>query len=479
MLNEEFQQQLNPPSIDFSEVADRFPLLAADPAPAYAHSSDLLPPLPATPAPFDPTSTLSPPKVQLRLPDHMAQEPHGYNEPFLFDSPPVEDRAPAPPYNYYGLDVGLAPNGPPIVAPPQPLGLKNSDVVQVQIVAPAAGTKQRKGKKNADLKTQVAADPEFNGAKGRGWTGDDYLTLARAYCDVKPWLSGHGQIGQSWARVAAHLEANCFCKSVSTQSLKLKMKELLAYKAGSRPDLVKAGSSAAISLAGVLEQVVAGHAEAKGKSDGALASLKKKREREQAEGDYIRQQSMNTLRQRVVVTKAPTVKIYETDDDGPIDVETESDDEGLPANLTLASAKLSRNAAAVDARVPIPATPAPVASSSSTSTVLDNSSGDESDDDKTAKLPLKKDKTRTKRKAIDVDSDSDGPPRKKVNSTKRSRAAARRSSSSTNELLEFMREESARNDRRWTAAQEQRSKTLELFARALLPANVKLVDEEQ
>ncbi|KAJ7788511.1 hypothetical protein B0H14DRAFT_2628255 [Mycena olivaceomarginata] len=88
-----------------------------------------------------------------------------------------------------------------------------------------------KEKKRGRLRKEKENGESDTSTKGKGFTGEDLIVIARAVVDANPWLALHGQKGQIWQQIVNALSAQNFRhKTISAASVQHNAEALVSYK---------------------------------------------------------------------------------------------------------------------------------------------------------------------------------------------------------------------------------------------------------
>ncbi|KAF7334804.1 hypothetical protein MSAN_02367000 [Mycena sanguinolenta] len=303
----------------------------------------------------------------------------------------------------YGIDNSL--RLPPLHSPSLPGnmdGLFNSDEAKRAFLAKRGSEKKpvgrpRKQKENADTST-TPSDSTSNRAQ---YTGDDLIAIARVVVDVNPFIAAYGQKGAAWQQICDKLTENGFRhKSINAATVQHKAEALISYKKdpnGKNKNLSKVigeGTSAAITIAALLECIETQYDESKDKSDEAKAKLKAKQDADREGGEAIRQASMQTLRKRM---RSPSPDTDDDDDDD--DEPTDTEQPAAPSTTATGTARSPDVTAATGTARSPDATSTPTASTqaASSSSSLETIDSDVEDNAKANKKKSKRRRTMDRR----------------------------------------------------------------------------------
>ncbi|KAJ7839282.1 hypothetical protein B0H13DRAFT_2677249 [Mycena leptocephala] len=202
---------------------------------------------------------------------------------------------PPSPFNLDDPHFGLTPDRKRVVDDETRRLIGNSGAVKEK------GRKTKKNQENPD----VAADGSTKVGKSV-YTGDDLIAIARASVDINPWIAPHGRKGPAWDAALALLvnQKGFRHPNMTASTLQHKAEAMVSFKKdphGKNKNLANVigdGTSAAITIAALLERMETQYDEAKDKTDDAKAILKKKNDTDREGGEAIRQASMRAMRRK-------------------------------------------------------------------------------------------------------------------------------------------------------------------------------------
>ncbi|KAJ7800122.1 hypothetical protein B0H14DRAFT_3786418 [Mycena olivaceomarginata] len=185
-------------------------------------------------------------------------------------------------------------------------------------------TRRAIGNSGADKENPVAAADESSRAGKSKFNGNDLIGFARAAVDCNPWLAAHGKKGAAWEETleCAAQQKDFRHPNMNATTLQHKCEAMINFKKdpkGKNKNLAKVigvGTSAAITIAALLERMETQYDEAKDKSDDAKAVIKKKNDTDREGGEAIRQASLRGMRRKL----SPTP---ESDDSDATEPETD------------------------------------------------------------------------------------------------------------------------------------------------------------
>ncbi|KAJ7780380.1 hypothetical protein B0H14DRAFT_3507610 [Mycena olivaceomarginata] len=166
------------------------------------------------------------------------------------------------------------------------------------------------GNSGANKENPAAADDASSKPGKSRYNGDDLIGFARACVDVNPWLAAHGKKALAWEETldVASKQNGFRHANMSASTLQHKCEAMIGFKKdpkGKNKNLAKVigvGTSAAITIAALLERMETQYDEAKDKSDDVKAVIKKKNDTDREGGEAIRQTSLCGMRRKRSLT---------------------------------------------------------------------------------------------------------------------------------------------------------------------------------